>query len=1041
MRDNTTFFKHGWVLLVLFMLCGTSTTAHAKPISQAKALHQAQAFMSTGKIFSRQLNLVPAQRSPLHGDNNATTAHYYVFNVEGKNGFIIVAGDDEVKPILGFSDSGTFDEATLPDNAKALLDSYASVIEKIQKQGKNHFKTPAHADNGKHASRNNIAPILKSTWGQSYPYNMQTPLVEVKQGKQHALTGCVATAMAQIMRFHQWPQGNIPTIPSYFGGSGDSLPVTKFDWDLMQDHYNTGNDSEQSKEAVAKLMRYAGQAVQMKYSATGSGSHSEYVPYAMTHFFGYRGIQFVKASNYTDAQWVELIYNELKKGNPVYYAARGVFNGGHAFVCDGYKTGGYFHFNWGWNGQSNGFFLLADMDPQCGMLPVSYTLRHEAVIGLQRPTPQTGSTDDVRMITESLKNYSDKDTVKYYRKNVQENFLSVYFQHQTGCSFTVPHKMESGLALYDGNDFIKIITEHSIGTKTSQVQDGFVFGADFGKDLIGTFHIVPVSREEGTEEWLIDHNGDTKYITAHITDTMMTLENYIHGSKLQINSVTYTGYEGDFWHYTFDITNNGERYNGPLYIHQYQQDGTRYVGSFTIDLDKNEHQLLDVRENQPYLGSCIARLTLDEKYPLYAWEPYRIEEVKVDVKAKVENIDNGNIMGGLFKVKARFKNTGDKPLDRIFVCQIINADHHREEAYLYFHPTIAVGDSAEHTYSFFINGDLFNKIKNTRFYARIVYYDYWAMDHRGDIIGFESPTYKISTGVVFYKKELEEVWGVPVESTITVPEEVTAVDLRCTEGNVATVVKNSNPNCVFLISNDDAQPGGLENANVTKAGKASNIKLHDNYDFYLPEDIKAEKVSYTRTFDSNRWSTFYVPFDIPIEQTEGLFIKEYSEEDENTIYFNDAQTICAYQPYLVSGKAGEKTFTAQQVDLWQNACRKTEGNTFDFVGNMTATAIANGYIMPDGVHGGGIFDLPLSQNEQAKAFRAYFVSRKSSPIDKLKVIVGGDTPGGIEAIYVEKSLNTPVARYSIDGRKITKEYRGIVIERMADGTTRKVMVK
>ena len=354
------------VLLLWFLLCSgvSHNCALANPISREQALQNARDFFAAkGKTLpERSFRHAPVKNGVL-----TVEANYFVFNVGDDQGFVIAAGDDCVPTILGYADRGTFVGDSLPANVKAWLDGYSDAIGRLQASGQQApRRAPTHAA---------IPVLLTCQWDQDYPYNMYCP--QFFDTGETCVTGCVATAMAQIMYYHRVRsvrsvQADIPGYTcatdweNYGKMTVQGIPKNSpIDWNDMTDTYNS-RSTDAAKRAVANLMKYCGVSVEMDYgrsSTGGSGAVSQHVVTALKKYFGYdAGASYVYRSNYSDDAWDELIYNELANGRPVHYSGRGT-SGGHAFVCDGYDGDGYYHFNWGWGGYCDGNFLLSDLTP------------------------------------------------------------------------------------------------------------------------------------------------------------------------------------------------------------------------------------------------------------------------------------------------------------------------------------------------------------------------------------------------------------------------------------------------------------------------------------------------------------------------------------------------------------------------------------------------------------------------------------------------------------------------------------------------------
>lgn len=263
---------------------------------------------------------------------------YYIFNAGNSQGFVIVSGDTRTSKILGYSDKGCIDLNNIPPQLAAILDDYALQIQTIDNEAPQE-----ESWNTKQMASDISGGVLLPTaeWDQNDPYNRMTPNYDGQ-----TMTGCVATAMAIVMKYHNWPE--------YGTGSygGVDFGSTHYNWDLMTPTYDESSTEAECNE-VAKLMYHCGVAVNMKYGVTQSAAFFDNVAPALTNYFGYKGVLTADRNNYNTSTWEDLIYNELSENRPVLYTG-----GIHAFVCDGYDGNGYFHFNFGWGGSANGYFKL-----------------------------------------------------------------------------------------------------------------------------------------------------------------------------------------------------------------------------------------------------------------------------------------------------------------------------------------------------------------------------------------------------------------------------------------------------------------------------------------------------------------------------------------------------------------------------------------------------------------------------------------------------------------------------------------------------------
>ena len=380
-------------LTLLAMFCFNWTLA--ENITAEQALQLAKTFVSGQNSGPSGLRYSPGltQEKQVSG--------LYVFNVANDGGFIIVSNDDRTTPILGFGESGHLDPDSMPSNMRAWLQGYADEIAWLQTHDvKPSRRNKAPRRVGTHSTVA-IAPMVTTTWDQGSPYNNLCPTYS---GSSRSATGCVATAMAQVMKYHEWPQGATKSIPGYTTDSYmltlSTLPAVTFNWANMLNDY-WGSATSAQKTAVATLMKYCGWSVQMDYGPS-SGAYTDAVATALVKYFDYNTTtQYVTRSHYTYANWTDLIYHELAHERPVVYGGMST-GGGHEFVCDGYKYENgtdFFHINWGWSGTSDDYFVLSALDPDVQGIGGSsstdgFHFGQDAVIGIQ-PSTGTGTIADI----------------------------------------------------------------------------------------------------------------------------------------------------------------------------------------------------------------------------------------------------------------------------------------------------------------------------------------------------------------------------------------------------------------------------------------------------------------------------------------------------------------------------------------------------------------------------------------------------------------------------------------------------------------------
>ena len=391
-------------LVSLSIILLTGITLFAAEVSQQEAMEKARAFMQKHQVASTAMHR--AQLGLNMQQTDAGAQLLYAFNIEG-GGYVIASGDDRTIPILGYSLTGSIDADNMPDNMRSWLQSYADEICRLSKS------YPAFQQT-EETGLAPITPLLQTTWYQIEPYDLMTPVYDGTEKSdwkgKHSATGCVATAMAQIMYYHRWPQDATTTIPSYTFMYNDKepctlpeLPATTFKWDQMLPNYTTEQPgTEAQRMAVAELMRYCGQAVKMTYTPEASGTQHEFVVNALRRYFGYsQATHSVNRAGYTIEGWKQVIWNELNHKRPVCFGGQSS-SGGHEFVIDGYDGKGMFHVNWGWAGKNDGYFAINVLNPKdntsvgsASSTDLGFATNQQIILGMEKSTGQETEVPEV----------------------------------------------------------------------------------------------------------------------------------------------------------------------------------------------------------------------------------------------------------------------------------------------------------------------------------------------------------------------------------------------------------------------------------------------------------------------------------------------------------------------------------------------------------------------------------------------------------------------------------------------------------------------
>lgn len=346
--------KHVISFFVLMLAFGS---LQANPVSQQEAQSFASRFVSANFEFTRQGGeLALAYQTPC----------FYVYNV-GNEGFVIISSDDCFRPVVGYSDEGTFNPNDIPPALADYFDGLCEARSQALRRGAT-AKPDVKADweqlrmNGKLVSRNGgrgVDYLLTTKWNQDYPYNCLCPEDPAGPGG-HTYVGCLATAMCQLTRFWSYPEhGNGSHCYNHetYGEICADFENTYYDWEHMPDML-TNNSSEEEKVAVGTIGFHCGVTIDMGYGPDGSGGPSDPIPAVMHQYFSYTEHNVKRNRNDYDLDtWKDMVKEQFDMGWPMYYGGC-ADNGCHAFNCDGYDDYDLFHFNLGWSGSSNGWYII-----------------------------------------------------------------------------------------------------------------------------------------------------------------------------------------------------------------------------------------------------------------------------------------------------------------------------------------------------------------------------------------------------------------------------------------------------------------------------------------------------------------------------------------------------------------------------------------------------------------------------------------------------------------------------------------------------------
>ncbi len=985
------------------MMAGSITTEQAKQRAQQFLTERRMA----GGAASRQ-----ATKELLSSVPSEAVQPYYVFNIGQGQGFVLVSGDDRTPAILGYADSGSFDMARLPANMQAWLQGYADQLQWLQ----------AHEDADvealSYAPSEPIGPLLTTQWNQNEPFNEQCPLFV---NGARSVTGCVATAMGQLLKYlHQTygsPTGTIMDIDEYdcatvWGQEQvhvhvKAKPMTEFDFDNMLEYYS-GSESNEQKEAVAKLMAYCGAAVGMDYRDDingGSGAQTAAVPNALRTYFGVRTNYAVRES-YSYQQWTDMICNELSECRPVMLGGQSS-GGGHTFIVDGYDGYGLFHVNWGWGGLSDGYFVLSVMNPNnnsgigASSSDDGYSYAQELVYGIGN-----GTADEVG----AQLSFSDF--------NIEGDILGFTIYNFSGMT----NNFDFGIGQIDDEGQISypVSVKNNVGLRQSEgikVSNYMINYEHLGLTAPGTYKLVGISRVSDSDTWLTQMNPWRNYIEVVVGEDMsVELTIMPLPAVLQAADVSLRGNRLADQEQTLSVTiqNEGEEFYGRLFLFASQNDSNKgkSISWSGVTIESGATTTVEFSFTPTSSGKWYLWVTTDEPGTNV------IATHETDISNDPYSHDGKFMISQLTVDEASDDWNIDEQGNRLIY---VLSDNENQE--LTFNPTVKNVSGANLAGSITLNFSL-EKLGSDGVWRSMtksynISYSLFPANHA--VSYSRSMTYQTS-GYGTYRlvlkmngsvqdthynivlaKGIADLWDgqgvkrvVPVlANTFRPDDEATAVDLSRLDLNVVSVSPTANPNTVYMIADEQTTPAALEASNVVKGGKAETIVLKDGFDFYTPVSFTVGHVSYERTFDkayspeNNGWSTIMLPFAVDSIAADGtpvdwprsaddeladVYLMEFRSDASEALFFDYAPAFEAYQPYIISLGAAEYVnrpieFMADDVVVAAGHPAVVAREFHQFYGTLSTTVPSTIYRLNDK---GNCFVNTDDAEEQP--FRGYFTS-------------------------------------------------------------------
>jgi len=905
-----------------------------------------------------------------------------VFSAGSNLGYTIVSGDDRLPAIIGYTESGDYDNDRLPDNLRNFMQAYQDFAENVTEEQITEIKAWKANSSNVHAA---VAPFMQEQWNQTAPYNNMCPEYNyystgniVKSAK--AVTGCVATAVAQILHHYSCPSQLKADIPEYTTqvkvneylntltmpaiAAGDS-----YDWANMPNQY-TGGESTAQNNAVAKLMLHIGCAVQMNY---GPSSGANATPETFTKYFGMDKdlVRYCDRNNYQIAQWDAILYEEMANKRPVYYDGQST-GGGHAFVIHGYENGMYY-VNWGWGGYCDGYFDITILNPNsnsgagASTSEDGYGMGNSMIIGIQ---PDNGIEDDVaqrpvftsyEFCNDSISDLSKSGTtisftakIRVANINSTANTRYVGLGYKNDENIIIPLKLNPQI-----DNKVQIVGMQNNSFSINGYNGTFSMDVETGK----TYNLFIIESEDA-KTWIASY-GANKTANIKINDNSAILVNTAYNLTATATRNTESGgYAG--MSNTIDITvaNSGDKeYYDKVYV--------RVSTSET----KPEEDTFVQGITSPIGGSTTFSFAYTPKNAgtYYFWI---LDSSKKEIG----------------KSSITF-NTAETPVLSFvsITCDNTSEDIATGKCSNYNVKTNKVYDTKA-TFTFKIRND--GGYYEDRFYI-------FKYTGSTNTIGCSSDNIK----------------------TLKIPGNSTTSFTFTLEDNLGETI-----GCQLECVNQDITIKGLESPNtvaiIDKPGYGLPLPLENMAICYLAGSPK-----YTRTENTTLgiWNTVCLPFDCDVPS--GVTVEEFSRIESDKAIFTPVETMTAGTPYIFKANGYDVNFESTDGKTKEiSEIEKTDGT---FIGVLSKTITFNSDFKVAGFTYYGINPEAnefqrLDDTATCTPYHAYLkVADDASKTQALKVIHGGGD--GTTGISNVTDSEKPQIIYNLNGQRISTPQKGINI--------------
>ena len=1025
----------------------------AAPVKKDAAKAIASAFLK------KQLNADGKMRAPQQlslVSNSPEDAAYYVFNNASGDGYVMVAGDDAIGDLIGYSDQGSFDEANMPEALRAILNDYSKVVKFAHENNLPMHKAPRKAD------RKDVKHFVNFAWDQSGKYAENCPAASGSDDK-HCSTGCMAVTTGMIVAYYKYPE----TLPGVYNNNvSSSEQVSGEAWSPDYTNFKSTYYTYTAAGDMPKFMRHIADALNTNYSAGGSGAQAPSFKTAMVNFGYDPAMRTVQRDAMSQADWDELMYQEVAAGRPVFLYGDHNQLGGHSYLTDGYQAStGFFYINWGWGGTCNGWFDMGILNPFVSYFsswggmgydcpPAGFTGGLKAVIGIQKKPED--AVEAVELLTiDNMRHEGNRVVATYFNYN-QNSYTGqvAWAELNADNTFSIVENTVENL-----NSMSNYKTKNLDYTALNLPEGYHTF--------------VLVCKKSDAEEYNLCEGYNHAYAEIMIEGGNTTVK--AHPVKdVVVENVNYYGTTGpkadQYYEVIVTMRNNGDDIYKSVKINGTRNDGVKVGGSsmnigfpagetktFSLFFDKgaewsslNDYSFdLNIYFDNDIIwtGTVLMKdqMAYYTKYTDVEFEDYEYVDNKAMLYStalkgniNIKNETTRYVFNDAVRITLKDKdgNIVGQSMQRYVV------DKNVTQAY----PVDFTGLKSGEKYYLTCEALESKRVGSTYSYKAAETY----------LSDFEIT---VMVGIPYYtEKGTLERYIINDDTTtpVALPETSAAVDLTKFSADMVDLSSITNPNCIYFLKADAEVPAAINGKNVVKGNEAEKITLVDGYPIAIPVDFTAQEAAYTRTFTKGNngndqgWTTIVVPFDAKAtvdgqnvdwfrsksESGRKFWLYKYNGGVGGTVYFDyeTGNVIKGNEPYLIAvpgDKWGptydlrkEFVFKGTNVAFSKDA-PALEKDDYTFVGLYGKKELTD-HISYKMNEAGDFFELVTTEGVYEMPFHAYFSVLGAETANKAMLrIVQGENPNptGIEQVETLDDINNAVI-YNLNGQRVARPVVG-----------------